>query len=226
MRLRHHRTTTAVVVVAMVGAVFLAGCTVPTDDVARQIDDVPEDLLDVTTTTVEVVPEEEVAFVLNLFFYDDLDQLVAVKRPFPEPSPPLVDVLAALGGVTPEEQEEIPGISTRLLADGSLRLGAADVESTGIATVNDDTNLYRDLEPDRLQRVYSQIVCTLTAANSNLSTVQIVDADGVIPVQSLADASVIEGPVGPEQLNNCQTAADIEAEAVAAAEAAEEEGGG
>ncbi len=213
-----------------VGALALAaatGCSIPVDDVARPIDDAPVDLLAVTTTTPEVVPEEEVEFVISLYFYDDLDQLVEVKRPTEE-SPPLVDVLAALVANTPEEQEEIPGIGTRLLADGSLRLVEADTGGTGIATVSDDTNLYRDLQADRLQRVYSQIVCTLTKANSELFTVQIVDEQGPIPVQSLLDASVIEGPVDPVQLNDCRTAADIEAEAVAAAEedaeATEEDG--
>ncbi|MEM9131078.1 MAG: hypothetical protein AAGA59_20370 [Actinomycetota bacterium] len=209
----------ATAVVAALALAASTGCTVPTDEVARPIEDAPVDLLDVSTTTVELVPEEEVEFVLNLYFYDDLDQLVAVKRPFPEQTPFLVDVLASLGAVTPEEQEDIPGISTRLLADGALRLADADTEDTGIATVIDDTNLYRALEADRLQRIYSQIVCTLTGARTELLAVQIVDADGVIPVQSQADASVIEGPVGPEQLNNCRTVADIEAEAIAAAEA-------
>ena len=63
-----HRRTRAFPAVLLSMAALVAACTIPTDDVARPIEDGPEDLLDITTTTVEVVPAEEIEFVLNLYF--------------------------------------------------------------------------------------------------------------------------------------------------------------
>ncbi|MEL7156596.1 MAG: hypothetical protein AAFN30_08355 [Actinomycetota bacterium] len=210
---------------ALAGLLLLAACSVPTDERARAIDDAPAEVLEGTTTTVEEISEDEVEFVVKLFFYNEQNQLLVVDRPSDE-QPLLDDVLLSLVANTPEEQDQYPGINTRLLATPPpLRVFELNTDE-GVLTVLDEGNQYRGFEttnPERVQRVFSQVVCTMTEVRSDISAVRIIDGEGDIRVQSTQDGAVIEGPVSREAVNECKTAEQLAAEAAEEAEAADGE---
>ncbi len=221
---RFRRSLFAVAVTLTLAA---SGCAIPTDENARPVDDVPADLFATTTTVVEAVEPDESEFTMTLFFYNDQQQLVLVRRPVEE-TPVLGEVLAALSGLTEEELEEQPGLRTTLLSDSPLTVTEID-RTARVLTVSAGDTRYRELlvtESDRLQRIFGQVVCTMTAASGDVDRIRLVDPEGTIGVQNSQDGTVLEGPVGPQNVNDCLTAADLAAETLEAAEGEAETDGG
>lgn len=220
---RSRRAVVAAIVVAL--ALVSVGCSISTDDAARPVDDVPADIISTTTTIVEVAEPEETEFVMKLFFFDSELDLIEVARPR-DIRPTVSQMLEALRGTTEDEQLEFPGIGTELLGETELINTGTD-EATEVLTLTASDSRYRELvdgSPERVQRIYAQIVCTITPAFSSVSAVRIVDAEGPIRVLDVRDNSVLEGPVLPEAvINGCKSIQQLEAEAAELAEAAEGE---
>lgn len=222
-----HRSRPQRLVGVLVGvSVLVAACSIPTDEEARAVEDVPEDLFVTTTAVPEtVVDEEESEFSMPLFFYNDEDGLVRVDRPRDE-APTVQGILDALASApTEEELETTPGIATRFLPD--MQPVAALDSDSGLLTVMVQVPQLREFVetlPEEVQRIYTQIVCSMDALTPLIEAVQINDTEGPIRVQD-DDGTARDGPIRPADVNDCKTAAELAAEAAAEAEA-EAEGDG
>lgn len=208
-------------VAVLVGlSIVTAACSIPTDEEARPVDDVPDDLFATTTAVPDtVVDDEQSEFNLPLFFYNDEDGLVRVDRPRDE-APTVQEALVALtASPTPEEVEETPGIATRFLP-GMQPEASLDSESRLLTVMVQGPELREAVEtaPERVQRIYTQIVCSMDALTTLIETVQINDTEGAIRVQD-DDGTARDGPIGPADVNDCKTAAELAAEAVEEADA-------
>ncbi|MEM8926015.1 MAG: hypothetical protein AAGD35_21120 [Actinomycetota bacterium] len=223
---RAHRPRLAALAAVVALALVAAGCSISTDDAARPVDDVPADIISTTTTIVEVAEPEETEYVLKLFFFNSELDLIEVARPR-DIRPTASQMLEALRGTTEDEQLEFPGIGTEILGETELINSGTD-EATEVLTLTASDSRYRELvdgNPERIQRIYAQIVCTITPAFSGVSAVRIVDDEGPIRVLDVRDNSVLEGPVLPEAvINGCKSIQQLEAEAAEAAEEADDEG--
>lgn len=213
--------TIATVAVAVSG-VLAAACSIPTDEEARSV----EDTRQLTTTEPEVpetiADEEDSRFRLPLFFFNDEDGLVRISRP-QEETPVVQDILDALASPPAEEElEEFPGISTRFLPE--MQPMAIDRTEDGLLTVavqGPELREFAETNPERVQRIYTQIVCSMSAT-SIITTVQIQDEEGAIRVQG-DDGAVLDRPLGSADVNECITAEEARLQAAAEAEAAEAE---
>ncbi|MCP4224252.1 MAG: hypothetical protein GY773_12965 [Actinomycetia bacterium] len=209
---------------AIACSVIGVGCSIPLQDEAHGVDDVPPDFLaPITTAPVETVPSDESSHILPLYFVDVDNNLVRVERRLTEAATVNDALLALTQHLTEAEQEENPGLDTRLLV--GLETTAQPRTSEGLVVIevaDEELRLWAEAPEtaDRVQQVYSQIVCTLVALDERITSVQINDGDGPIPVQG-QDVSVIEGPVTPANVNDCKTADDIAAEAAEAADGEE-----
>jgi hypothetical protein len=205
---------------ALVATVFGAGCrTIPLEDEAQVVDDVPADFLETTVVTAEEsVPDEDSGFTLALYFLDADNQLVRVERDRTEPATTQEAVTLLAQPPTDAETEANPGIETRLLVGLEPQVGAKTEGGTiPIQVAGEELRLSTEETPERVFQVYRQIVCTLVAMDETILAVQINDGKGTIRVQT-QDGSVVEGPVTPDNVDGCKTAAEL------AAEAAEGEG--
>jgi hypothetical protein len=202
-------------------AATVIGCsTIPLQEEAQGVEDVPPDFLETTTTTVEETVPEDSGYTLALYFLNADNQLVRVERDRTEPATvqEAIDSLAQ----TPldEEKEANPGIEPRLLvgleplADPRTESGTIPIRVAG-----DDLRLATQENNDLVFRIYRQIICTLVALDETITSVQINDATGIIRVQT-QDGSVVEGPVTPDNVDGCKTAAELAAEAAEEGEGA------
>lgn len=205
----------------LAGAVVLASaCTVSIDEQARPVDDAPVALLEPPTTETIPPAEEDEGFDLVLMFIDSAGQRVPVtRRPLRRPTEQ--DVLDGLaGGPTQAEvAENGDPISTGLFPSLEPMVGEIDEGVLRVIVEGEELRQASIDTPERLQRIYGQIVCSIDRLEGNrVETVLLVDGDGTIsPVTE--DATVLNRGVGPTDFRDCQTAADIAAEAAAEAEA-------
>lgn len=197
-------------------AAALAGCsTIPVDETAQAVDDVPPGFLESSTTTVvDTIPEADPPHLLTLYFVNAENRLVRVERARDEPAI-LQDAIDAVSAPPTEtELSEYPGITTTLLA--GLQPDAETISDSGVLTVvvtGDELRTSSTQAPERVRLVYSQIVCTAVAFRSDIEAVDIQDAEGSIRVPG-GEGSVIEGAVTPADLNDCKTAEELAAEVV------------
>jgi hypothetical protein len=209
-------------VVAGVAAVIMtllgSGCsTIPLDEQAHGVDDVPDGFLQTTVSApAETAPPDETTHVLVLYFVNSENNLVRVERPREE-TMTLQEAISALTAPPLEtELEANPGITTTLLAGLEPTTGA--ITDSGVLPIQvsgGELRLSSTETPDRVRFIYSQIVCTAVANKSSILAVQINDDEGAIRVQG-QDGAVIDGPVTPADLNDCKTAEQIAAETLEA----------
>lgn len=182
--------------------VVAAGCAIPVDSAARPVANPPSELGN--TTSSSTTPNGLPDFSLELYFVNESDQLVRVRRPRSTLAT-AQDALSALANPTDEEVARFKsGLNSKL---GPLVFRpAAAITADGVLEVKVDGEELRgfvDTAANRVNRIYAQIVCTLTVWNSDIHAVQIVDANGPIPVK-VADAPETR-PIGPGDFNKCAT---------------------
>ena len=183
-------------------ATAIAGCGISTYEEAKPLNDVPADIFAASTTTAPV--EEETDFVLPLYFYDDeLQGLVRIDRNA-DSSPTIQAALDALAQLpSAEELEQWPALTTKLNSELAPRAGELSGGEQQVVVAS--AGGLETAAPERIQRVYSQVVCSLVAGGRDVSAVQIIDELGTpIRVQG-EDGIPIEGAVSPDDLNGCQT---------------------
>lgn len=187
----------------LLAVLALAGCAIPVDGAARPVANPPTDLGNTTSSSVAsgAVPD----FSLELYFVNESDQLIRVRRPR-DSLATAQDALTALANPTDEE-------ITRYKAGLNSKLGplvfhpAGPVSGSGVLAVKvegEELRGFVDTAANRVNRIYAQIVCTLTALDSTVKAVQIVDGNGPIPVK-VADAPETR-PISPADFNKCATA--------------------
>ncbi len=185
--------------VALIAFVTLsASCGLGVDESARPITSVPFSLLESTTSTSELVPEDP-AFGLTLFWISAADEtLISLVRPQDDP-PSVQDALDALvGGPTEAELARFPNARSPSSVSETLNPTAGQVtDSILIIDVADGTELR---EANRLPAAV--IVCTVTEFSTILA-VEIRDADGAIQLSGLNSES-IEGAATRSNFNNCE----------------------
>ena len=192
-----------------------AGCsTIPLQEEAQAVEDVPPDFLETTTTPAEVpVPPDESDYTLALYFLDADNQLVRVERDRTEPATIQEAITALAQTPLDDEKEANPGIETRLLVGLEPQAGPrTDTGTIPIRVAGEDLRLATQENNDLVLRIYRQIICTLVALDETITSVQIDDDKGIIRVR-IEDGSVTEGPVTPDNVGGCKTAAELLLEA-------------
>ncbi len=178
---------TLLTTLSIVSALVMASCGVPTDDAARPVPNALE-RLERTGDPSEAATSEG-AFPVTLYFVDSDDNLYAVERNFSD-APTVNDILDGLEA-NPEgletlvsdseidgNAEPVPQLITSLLEEMRPHDGGFDPSlNQQIVSVSSDAKL-RELEPGRLTRIFTQIVCTLTQEDFEISSVSIVEDDG------------------------------------------------
>lgn len=204
-------------------ALVLSGCGIGAEDQARAIDSIPEEWETTLTTVAPESQEEAPDFFLHVYYVDTDNRLRSFDRP-KDSQPTLQEAVEAVfGQPTDSEIEDVPGIRNSLPLQTSPFPETDGPDGNGVLTIRLEKSELSDTlseTPDRIRRVYSQIVCTMVAMEwLNVSSVRIEDASGVIRVT--VDASPLERPVGAADVDDCKTAEQQDAEA---AEAQDEEG--
>lgn len=231
MMAQHRRRAGSLLVAA---AAALAACGIPpTDDVEILDASEYQDLLEGTTSTVQVVadPEEEDPFGVRLFWIGPDNRLESVVRDLPQDPPLINEVLAVLElGPQPVDQEafgDLGPLQTLLPPDLMPRVISQPDATKHVIQVNPEAEL-RSLsanDPERFRLIVTQIVCTVMPISKDpITGIEFVDAEPE-PI-SLTDfaGQTITGPANEGDFDDCRTGADERAEAEERQEQADEEG--
>lgn len=187
------RRTSARRAAPLVGAVLvLASCGVPLDDAATPtpVEDVPFDLLSVTTTSVATGTPEGGETTICLSVDGSLFSLGRDRAG----DPPL-DSLMALATAGPTEGEATLGLRSAVEGEDVI----ADVRRVGSGAEVDLGTAFAELPADQQLLAVAQVTCTLTSQ------------PGVDGVRFLIDDEEVEVPVaGGELVARAVTRADYE----------------
>ncbi|MFV0258362.1 MAG: GerMN domain-containing protein [Acidimicrobiales bacterium] len=204
-RPRRGRRTTAALVVGL--AMIAAGCGLPQDEEARAITDLPEELYSIPDSETSGEGDPNSRFEVGLFFFNDEDStLVRIDRARDDP-PTLQSALDELARPpSAEELSDLPNLVTKLpanlapqitdLADGVAQVSVSD--EGGLRTFEAEN-------PERVQQVFRQVVCTLVTLDRQVEGVQIADSSGPIRVSGV-EGVPIERAVTPADLPPCEPA--------------------
>lgn len=176
----------------------MASCGLALEDEAQPITSVPFSLLGTTTSTSEAAPEDP-AFGLALYWISEVDdRLIVLIRP-QEDEPSVQDSLDALvGGPNEAELEIYPEARTPSSVSRTLDPVALPVDNGHLVIEVADGSELRGA--NRLPAAV--IVCTVTQFSS-ITSVEIRDAQGVIPLSALNSES-IEGRATRANFNDCE----------------------
>lgn len=179
---------------------LIAACGIPTDE-SPQVEAFPADLLKElppTTATPVPQPESEVDS-LSLYFHDNNDQLVRVRRPI-APSPTINDALqfVVVGPSEEEQRLQAPAIVLPRLPSNLNPVVTSIEDGTAVITVADAADFRND--PNRLIAA-AELVCTAVQYR-DVDGVYIEDSEGTIPLTDL-EASPISGPANASHYENC-----------------------
>jgi len=188
-------------------AICLAGCGISTDEDARAVPDLDQNLFDVATTSTTEEVVETPRYELQLYFVNDDNTLVEVVRPR-ETRASIQETLELLTAPPSEaELADNPGVQgivdTRL--PGGLEPQAGVVSELGVLPVHvsNEIGLAVSENPDRVREIYSQIICTVVALEPRILGVQISDDTG--PILVSIEGEVIERPVTTADVDDCRT---------------------
>lgn len=186
--------------VVVTACLTLAGCSVPTDDGAQAVDDIPEEVfaeLPTTTTTTPVLDEDVVN--VRFYFHDEDGVLVRVFRPFDE-APALGDTLTQLLEGPRQDETSPTGRFIQATMNPTLAPQVTDI-SDGVAylTVSDEPG-FREAANRRLAA--AELVCT-AVQYVLVDAVVISDSQGTIPLTDL-DAETIDGPARAVHYEDCE----------------------
>lgn len=173
-----------------------ASCTVPGENAAVVIDEVPYDLLGSVDTTSTTEPEPEGPFTLELYFISEVDEsLVRVVRPREQP-PGLQESIEALMDGPTEAELELVQMRARL-SEALNPVASPPTNGLVAVTVSDDAQFR-----DSANRLPSQVlVCTLTQF-PEVDAVELRDSIGPIPLAG-ANSESIGGPARRSNYNDC-----------------------
>lgn len=182
----------------------LGGCAIPEQEGAEPLDDVPQELLAVATTTIPSV--EEAQFELVLFWHAEAGRLIKVHRQV-QARPTIQDAIGQLrGGPTQDELVANPGGEFFRVDPGLTNLGETPQVSDpvdGVVTivVAPDAG-FRDL--DNKRNAVAELVCTLTEFD-DVTGVVIRDDQAEPIVLPDVNSSLIDGPAMRSHYADCLT---------------------
>ncbi len=176
-----------VAIIATILAVLASSCGIPTDDQARPVRDASEQLNETGDPTEAAASEG--AYPVTLYFFDSDNNLYAVEQRFADP-PTVNDILNALVANPPEElesliqdgqidgnSEPVPKLITRLVEEMKPQDGGYNSAINQQAVNVSSEAKLQELEPGRLTRIFTQIVCTLAQSDFDIESVSVVEYD-------------------------------------------------
>ena len=202
-RTRTDRLGPLVAVLVLPLLLSAAACGIPTDQSAK-IEQFPEDLLEElppTTAIAEPQPETN-AILLSLYFHNDSDQLVRVRRAVGE-SPPINEALRLVVVGPTEEEQRVLAPSGVVVAQLPSNLDPRvsqidDDDQIAYITVADEAD-FRNYQDRRLAA--AELVCTPVQL-IRVDGVYIQDSEGIISLTDLK-ARPISGPANASHYQNC-----------------------
>ncbi len=190
-------------------AVLAASCGLPEQDQAQVIDDVPDDVLAVvsTTSTAVAVEEDDAPFTLTLYWHEsDQGRLIQVSRPSDTQPTPLEALQQLREGPTNQEIADTAGVLTfgpsaglRLTPDELAPVLEGPVDGT--LTIRVSGAEFREL-PNKANAA-AELVCTLTEFDE-IDGVTVVD-DQPEPITLVGNnAEPIVGPATRANFGDCE----------------------
>ena len=196
---------------------FAAACGIPLDESAQVINDPPQELFDelAAATTSTALASTDPQIILRLYWHDEADELVIVRRGLARQPTPDEALAALTQGPTEEELRADRTTFIQVNFESLLDPKFTEVEA-GIATISvaDEANLRNSVNPI----IAAEIVCTMLQFR-NVDGVEITDSAGKINLTDIG-ANPIEGaarlihfdeclePIVPTQVNETPPSTD------------------
>jgi spore germination protein GerM len=175
--------------VLALGIVSLSACSVGSEDAANRVapEDVPFDLLDVSSTSTSIVPSTGSMVVREIYLVRD-ERLRVVTRP--ETAVNAANLLSLLAA-GPTEQEIAAGVRTAVVPEL-----AQVTDNAGDTVVVDLAAEFSSLAPAEQRMALAQVTYTLTQLPA-VSAVRFLVAGQEVSVPS-GDGSSVDRPVTPQ----------------------------